>query len=386
MKINYLGVIVTFLLAINYSGFSQHSEISNINNNIKLQWEYTGIGNGYSSPAIAADKIFVTGETDSTGYLFAFNLKGRLLWKKKYGKEWKRRYEGTRAAPTLSGDFVYICSGLGKITCFESENGEIVWTVDMIKDFDGKNTMFGYSMSVVISRDLLFCSPGGDINNVLALNKNTGKIKWTSKGNGEIAGYATPIIVKFPEREILVTFSELALNCFDTHTGEILWTHKLDDFGQVPCNSPLYLNGYIYYVAGSRNGAVKLQLSDNGSSIKKIWKNLDFDTYFGGFVIVKNHLYGTTESKRNLSSVNIETGKITGTLNLGKGSIVSSKGLIYYYNERGQIAVIKPNNGKPELIKSFKIVKGTREHFAHPIIDNHILYIRHGNALLAYNI
>ncbi len=39
-----------------------------------------------------------------------------------------------------------------------------------------------------------------------------------------------------------------------------------------------------------------------------------------------------------------------------------------------------------ELVSSFKVTRGTKAHFAHPVICNGILYIRHGKSLLAYKI
>ncbi|NOQ25624.1 MAG: hypothetical protein GQ564_09720 [Bacteroidales bacterium] len=41
---------------------------------------------------------------------------------------------------------------------------------------------------------------------------------------------------------------------------------------------------------------------------------------------------------------------------------------------------------KLTLVSKFRIEKGTNEHFAHPVIKNGVLYVRHGNVLLAYNI
>jgi outer membrane protein assembly factor BamB len=50
------------------------------------------------------------------------------------------------------------------------------------------------------------------------------------------------------------------------------------------------------------------------------------------------------------------------------------------------MGLISPNNGKPEVVSSFKISDGTKEHFAHPVIFDGVLYIRHGTILLAYDI
>ena len=41
-----------------------------------------GLGNGYSSPGVTEELIYVTGEKDSLGYLMAFNWEGRKIWKR----------------------------------------------------------------------------------------------------------------------------------------------------------------------------------------------------------------------------------------------------------------------------------------------------------------
>ncbi len=53
-----------------------------------MLWKVEGIGNGYSSPIISGNRIYITGEIDSIGYLFAYNKSGSLIWKKETGREW----------------------------------------------------------------------------------------------------------------------------------------------------------------------------------------------------------------------------------------------------------------------------------------------------------
>jgi outer membrane protein assembly factor BamB len=37
-------------------------------------------------------------------------------------------------------------------------------------------------------------------------------------------------------------------------------------------------------------------------------------------------------------------------------------------------------------VSMFKVTKGSKEHFAHPVINRGVLYIRHGEFLGAYSI
>ena len=48
--------------------------------------------------------------------------------------------------------------------------------------------------------------------------------------------------------------------------------------------------------------------------------------------------------------------------------------------------LINPAPAKPELVSKFKITAGTKEHFSHPVINDGVLFIRRGKALMAYDI
>lgn len=351
-----------------------------------LLWSYDKIGNGYSSPAVSEELVFITGEVDSLGYLFSFDIKGKLLWRKTYGKEWTKKFGGTRAQPTIKDSLLYICSGYGKIICFNKYIGIENWSVDMINDLNGKNIVYGYSMNLALSGDLLYCFPGGKENNIVALNRFTGKTEWTSKGVGELAGYGSPLVFKKGKRKILTIFSEYSLLGLDASSGKLLWQHALNDMGEIPCNTPIYDDGHIYYVAGPGNGAVKLQLSADGSEITEVWKNAQFDTYYGGIINLGGYIYGAMQNKRNLSRISMGNGKIDESLSLGKGSITTDGEMIYYYTERGDVHIIKQENGSIKSIATFEINKGSKEHFAHPVVIGKRLYIRHGKALMVYKL
>ncbi len=72
---------------------------------------------------------------------------------------------------------------------------------------------------------------------------------------------------------------------------------------------------------------------------------------------------------------------------IGKGSIIYADGMIYCYEKReGNLALVKPLTGRFEIVSKLQIKQGTGEHWAHPVICNGRLYIRRGDALMAYDI
>lgn len=344
-----------------------------------------GLGNGYSAPVITSDRIFVTGEKGGTGFLFAYDLTGYLRWETQYGQEWAANFPGSRASPVIIDSLIYTSSGLGDIACLEAHSGEKKWSVNMIREMHGVNAVFGYSIPVVIKDEKLYCQPGGPDTNIVCLDRHSGTIIWVSEGNGEAPGYATPIYIRLRERNLLVTFSEMAMLGLDAETGELLWTYELSIKGDAPCNKPVYSAGYLYIVEGKGNGAVKFELSKDGSQIKKIWGNFNFDTYFGGFVKTGQFLYGASDSKRLWLSIDTETGKIADSLPFYTGATVSAGENLVLFNQSGKVGLVRLDRGKMILERTYKITKGTGEHFAHPVVAGNHLFIRHGDALLVYD-
>jgi len=360
-----------------------------------LLWKNENIGNGYGSPVIANDRLFITGEVDNTGYLFAFDLQGKLIWKSAYGSEWVVSYPGSRCAPTVVGDQIYLSSGLGDLICMNAQNGAIIWSIDMLKQLHGQFTMFGHAEAPLVDGNMVFLTPGGKDTNVVAMDRFTGKILWVCGGKGERPGYNSPLMIDLPGRKILVVFTAYSLLGIDAKTGELLWTdeqvntpvaeRKLGN-GDTHANTVWFDNGFIYYIAGDGNGAVKLKLSEDGRSVKQVWRNGKIDNYDDGFIILDKYLYSGTSARKNLKCISTETGETLDSLRVGTGTMIFADGMLYYYSERGEVNLVKPEGQKPALISSFKITAGTKEHFSHPVIHNGVLYIRHGIALLAYDL
>jgi outer membrane protein assembly factor BamB len=361
----------------------------------RLLWTLDDIGNGFGSPAVTSDRLYITGEKDTLSYLYAFDLTGNLLWKTDVGKDWVRSFPGSRSTPTITDELIYVCSGMGNLYCIEAKTGTKKWSVNMIPDLHGRNILHGHSESPVVEGDLVFLTPGGVDTNVVAFNRFTGRIAWISKGLGEHSAYNSPLLIRLQQRNILVLFSGYALMGIDAKTGELLWTHVQDNvpladhkpgYGDTHSNTAWFENGFIYYIAGDGNGAVKLELSADGKEIKQVWRNQDIDNYMGGFIKAGNNIYSCTSEHKNLVRLDATTGQVLDSLKFGTGTIISADNLLYYYNQKGQLDLIDPSGATPVLVSTFRIALGTKEHFSHPVIDRGILYLRHGKVLMAYDI
>lgn len=380
----------------NRSGIYNETELLNEwpESGPELLWVSEGIGKGFGAPSILGDKIFVNGEEDSLSFLFAFDLQGKLLWKSPNGREFMGEgfsgtYPGVRSTPTVVDDLVYASSGMGRIACYETETGAEKWAVDIRNDLEGQVSYFGYSESVLVDKDKVYCFPGGTRANNAALNRFTGEIIWTSEAQRDTFSYCSPIIIDLPERKVLLTHSKHSLYALDCNTGESLATYSLEgiEYDGEHCNSPIYIDGYIYFIVNDEkgSGAVKLDLSPDGKSIKEIWSNTKIRNNFNGYVKVGDNLF--TAIKGNwLKALSDVDGSVTDSVNVATGSLIYADNKFICYGMTGEINLVNYDQNKLKVTGTFKVNEGTGHHFSHPFLDNGIMYIRHGNALLAYKV
>lgn len=360
----------------------------------ELLWVFEGLGKGYAAPSILNNQIFVNGEVDSSSYLFALNTEGNLLWKSPNGKEFmgegfSSTYPGSRSTPTVLNDLVYTTSGHGRIACFETENGNEKWAVDIVKDFESSVPYFGYSESVLVNDDKVYCFAGGQETNMAALNRFTGETVWASEAMKDTFSYCSPILVKLESKKVMVTHSRHNMYAVDCSNGETLGSYYLEGFeydGE-HCNPPIHSDGFIYFVSNDVKGcgAVKLELSNDGTSLKEVWSNKKIRNNFNGYVKVEDKLF-TTIKGNWLKALDIENGNVTDSVKVATGSIISADNKFICYGMNGEVNLLTYQENNFDILSNFKVKQGTGQHFSHPILANGIMYIRHGDALMAYKI
>ncbi|MBC8004036.1 MAG: PQQ-like beta-propeller repeat protein [Verrucomicrobia bacterium] len=360
----------------------------------QLLWQTEMLGNGYGSPSVIGDRLYINGESEGISYVFALDLKGNLVWKSAngpefMGKDYAASFPGSRSQPTVVDGLVYACSGLGRIACLEAATGKEKWAVDVVSDLKGKMGYFGYSESMLVDEKNVYCFPGGDESNIVALDKMTGKVIWNSKAKGDAVSYCSPILVKLPSKNILVNVSHDYLFGLNAANGELLWAYKEDSVKREGeyCNTPVYADGFIYGVSGVEKGSgtYKLALSPDGSSVKNVWHNEKVKNKMGGFVKLNDKLY-VTSADHKLKGLDTGNGAVVDSLSNLFGGLIYADEHLYCYNDNGNVSLISLVSNKPKVVSKFKVTKGTKEHFAHPVIANGVLYIRHGNALMAYKV
>jgi outer membrane protein assembly factor BamB len=357
-------------------------------NGPEMLWSFEGLGAGHSNAGIGHSRIFVNGMPDTLGVLYSFDLDGNFLWKKVYGTEWHKNYTGSRSTPVIAGDRVYLESGMGVVYCFNAFSGDIIWEVDLLEKFDAENIQWGLTETLLIDGDNLICTPGGEKHNVVALNRFTGETVWTSVGYGEPAAYCSPVLVEHNTTRLVVTMTATSIIGLDAGTGEMYWRVEQMQGNKIHANSPVYSGGVIYCSSSSApqsSGIVALQLSEDGKSAEQKWRNESFRNLMGGIVLIDGVIYGATYRKNEWSAIDASTGEQNViSEDFGGGVIVYADGLFYLYSEAGEVALVNMARNTFEIKGRFEVPLGTDQHWAHPVLKDKRMYIRHGDALMVY--
>ena len=356
-------------------------------NGPQLLWHYDDLGEGYSSIAIDAGKIYATGMTRDMGYLYVLDMNGKLLNKKEYGKEWSKNYNGSRGTVTVSDGKLYIFTGTGYLVCMNQNTLNILWKKDIEADFGGKNIMWGMNESPLIVGDKVILSAGGKEHNIVALNKNDGSVIWSCEGEGDLSSYCSPLYIADQQVTQIVTMMASHILGIDAATGKKLWSYQYENNRKIHPNTPIYSDNLLLCTSGYGKGSVMLRLTNGGRAVEKVWELKEFDSQHGAMVKIGNYIYGSGDTNKYWFCVDWKTGEIKYKDNsLGIGNMIANENMLYCYTQKGDMALVKATPEKFDLISKFPIDLGTDQHWAHPVIYQGVLYVRHGNTLMAYKI
>ncbi len=352
-----------------------------------LLWHYDGLGEGHSSVAIDSEKIYVTGLTEDKGSIYVFDMNGKLLNKKEYGPDWSTNYIGPRGTVTVNGGKIYLISGMGDIYCFDQNSLNLVWKKNLLQEYNASNIEWGICEAPLIIDEKIIATPGGKKHNVVALNKNTGELIWSSPGEGDLSAYCSPLYISDQQVPIIVTMTADHIIGVNASTGEKLWSHENKNRYSVHPNTPVYSDNMILCTSGYGRGSTMLRLTNGGKSIEQAWFSEELDNRIGSMVKVGDYAYGSGDSKRYWFCVDWKAGEIKFKASgLAMGNIIANDGMLYCYTDRGDMILAKATPEKFDIVSKYSITMGTEQHWAHPVLYKGLMFVRHGNTLMAYKI
>lgn len=369
----------------------------------KLLWQINDIGDGYSTPVVVGNRIYLMSNRDMENeFVAALSTQdGKVIWTTRVGNVGNPNqnppYPKARSTPTVDGNFIYALGSDGDIACLEAKSGKIRWSKNIRKEFGGTPGEWAYAESPLVDGDVVVVTPGGAEATMVALNKKTGALVWKSAvPGGEPAGYASAIVVQAGGRKQYVQLLSKGIVGVDAKTGQFLWRYAEAAKGPAQYFTPVARGEYVYGGAlGVGGGLVRLRPEGSGVAAEQVYFIRGLPNGIGGAVLIGDHLYGT-EVTQQLVAVEFTTGKVKWkSENFGWASVAAADGHLYFHFINGDMALVEaspeafrekgrftpPNQPKKKQIGQFP--EGA---FAYPVIANGRLYIRDLGTLWAYDI
>lgn len=369
----------------------------------KLLWQVNDLGDGYSTPAVVGMRIYLMSNhgMDNEFVQALSTENGKVIWTTRVGNVGNPNqnppYPKARSTPTIDGNFVYVLGSDGDIACVDAKTGKLRWTKNVRKEFGGQPGEWAYAESPLVDGDLVVVTPGGPEATLVALNKKTGALVWKSAvPGGDVAGYASAIVVQAAGRKQYVQLLSKGLVGVDAKTGQFLWRYAEVAKGPAQYFTPVARGEYVYGGALGIGGGL-VQLKSNGGAVvaEQVYFKRGLPNGIGGAVIVGDHLYGTEVGKK-LVAVEFATGKVMWEqADFGWGSVAAADGLLFAhlvtgeyvlvdatgegYREKGRLT--PPNQPAKKQAGQFP-----EQSFTYPVIANGRLYIRDLGTLWAYDI
>jgi outer membrane protein assembly factor BamB len=308
-----------------------------------------------------------------------------------------KSFPDARSTPTVVGDRAYVISGMGEIACVETTSGHVVWSVDGMSAFGGRPGPWGTAESPLVIGDKLIYTPGGSKTAVVALDRRSGRTIWQTKSLDDQGGYVSPIAIDVAGRTQVVALTGNYVLGVDAASGTIDWRVRFGDIGvtedggDITTNTPIHRAARIFITSGYNHAGVQLRLTPDGRGAAIEWVQPALDNHHGHVVLVGDHLYGSNwinNNKGNWVALDWQSGKPAYEAQWQtKGPVIAAEGMLYCYDERqGNLALVRATPSGFDISSSFRVSAGDGPHWAHPAISDGRLYVRHGDALLAYDI
>jgi outer membrane protein assembly factor BamB len=355
-----------------------------------LVWTAEGIGQGYSGVSLAAGRIFTAGNIGDETIVTALSMAGEILWQVPAGPAWRADYPGTRATPTIDGERLYYQSPHGDLVCLKVESGERLWAVNVLERFGAPNIRWALAESVLIDGQRVISTPGGPRTAMVALDKMTGQTVWQSESaDGDAAGYATPALVEYEGKRLLLTMTAKAVICVDADSGKLYWRFPHETSYDVNVLRPIFHEGRVFVSTGYGAGSRMLRMSVEGDRIaaEQVWTNRDLDNHHGGVVLVGGHLYGSSHRGRWVCLDWSDGTTRYAAEGVGKGSLTLADGMFYCLGERSRVGLVECTPEEHRLVAEFRLPPGgDGPSWAHPVVCGGRLYLRHDDFLYCYDV
>lgn len=334
-----------------------------------VRWKTKIPGNGWSSPIVFEDSVFLTTTTEegaSCRVICVNRSDGKIRWNREVHRQepGAKRAQNSYATPTpvTDGKRVYAVFSDGTLSAVDM-SGKMIWQNTDV----AFHSLHGLGASpILVDGQLVMPFDGSSSEDkqlgwkvpwdralILCLDAETGKVKWKGKRGESRVGHVTPILVAGGTQ--IISAAGDRVQAFDTSTGSRIWSIYSQGEGVTP--SPVVGDGIIYTSSGFEEPTIRaIRLGGEGDVTEThiAWEQKKGVPAMPSPLLVPPYLYTITRDNI-LHCIEASSGEIIWLKRLEGGysaSPVLADGRIYILSEEGVTTVLRPGNQYEEIARN----------------------------------
>lgn len=349
-------------------------------------WEKKA-GNGFSNPVVVKGRLILFHRIRNDEVIDALDAaSGKEIWSYKYPTAYHDDFgfdPGPRASPAVSGEKVYTFGADGVLTCLDFQSGKKIWSIATKDDFGVRKGFFGAASAPLIQGNRLFLNVGGQKAGIVAFDKDTGKVLWTS--TNDEASYSSPVAANLGDRSYIIFFTRNGLVAVEPGSGKVEFQYPWRSRSQASVNAavPLVVGNGIFLSASYGTGAALFRF--DGGALTRVWSSDEaLSNHYATSVHRDGYLYGfhgRQEYTQSFRCIEMKTGQVRWDADgFGAGTVTLAGDRLLILREDGELVLAKASPVKFEPGPRAKILKGVVR--AYPAIADGLLYARSEDTLV----
>lgn len=367
---------------------------------LPIKWR-TEVGLGYSGPAVAGGKVYLTdyqlaggtiennpggrGNLQGKERVLCFDAAtGKQLWKQEYRRAYSISYPGgPRCTPTVDGDKVYTLGAEGDLFCLNAGTGNVIWKKSLTEEYSVQTPIWGFAAHPLIVDDLLYCLVGGRESVAVAFDKNTGREVWHALSATE-PGYCPPTLIEHAGVKQLLIWHPQSLNSLNPRTGEVYWSISLAPSYGMSITMPRKA-GNVLYVSGIGDAAMLVSLDGKQPAAEIAWRGTPKNAVYCGNstpLILDGTIYAADCQYGALRAVDLATGERLwetfeptsgGNRRVSHGTcfLVRHEDRCFLFSETGDLILARLSPKGYEELDRFHVLEPTNECFGRSVVWSH---------------
>lgn len=320
---------------------------------LKVRWKKK-IGSGYSSLVLERGRLvtlYTLGDEDVIECLDTSD--GRSIWREAIDRKFPGEngsFDGPLATPVLHQGRVYGLTPRGKVFCRSLDDGQELWSRDLVAEEKAVQPLYGFVSSPLIAAGNLIVQVGAKDKSIAAFDLNDGHTVWAI-GNDEVSSQS-PSRILVEGKEIVLAVGGKKLVGVDPIAGTICFECEHGG-GNSTSVVPVVLDNHttLLTLDDSFSKAFTITASGDTLTVGEKWKDRSIKNTYNVPALVNDWLFAY--STRLLTCVDPATGAAKWKeRNPGDGFLVAVDGKLIISTKTGSLHIAEASpEGYHELAK-----------------------------------